>query len=352
MTWKKKYLSTFLLAIIFFMLKPVASFAADEGIGFEISPIFPSSQIDPNKGYFYVQTSPGQEQTLEINVQNTSDDEITVKPIIENAVASTKGSIVYDKDIKLTDKSLKNPITEILTPNEESITIPAKKDKVITFTLKSPEDSYEGIKMGRIKIVKEKTEAEKTGLSMEYEYAIGVIASESGDLFNDGNKLNLVDVKATIHLGQRVVSAEIINPDPKTIEGLRVRSYVTKKGSDKKIKENNIDNFALPPNSKLNFLIPWGVTNFEAGDYVFHFNAENEYDSFSLKKEFTIRGNDAKKLNNDAAFKVITPTYIKIIIVVMNALLFVISFIIIKRNNTWVKELKSKKKGRNKKKRR
>lgn len=347
---KKKNFLSMLLLILFFIAKPIINLAEDTGIGFEIQPIFPSTQIDTGKGYFYTQTSPGQEQVLQIKVFNRTDKDLTVQPIIENAVATETGNISYSGDLEQVDKSLKNPITEILIPEQETLTIPAKKDDILSFKLKAPAESYDGIKMGRIivKKAKDKDEKVKAGISTEYQYYLGVITSENGDIFNDGQTLKLNNVKATINSGRKVVSAEIVNPEPKTIENLEVRSYVTKKGSDKKIKENNIDNFSLPPNAKLNFLVPWGLSNFEAGDYVFHFKAKNNYDSFEFEKEFNIRGSDAKKLNKDAAFQVNTSSTIKMIIIGLNAILFIISFIVIRRNSTWVKLLKSKKKGKNK----
>ena len=339
----KSVITTILL--VFFL--STRTHAAEDGIGFEVRPLLPSTQFDTSLGYYYIQTEPNQKQTFDMSILSTSDKEKTLEVIIENAVSSNSGSIAYTNNLKAIDSSLKNPITEIVKPQEKELILKPRQETTLSFDLSPPNNPYDGLKMGRV-IIKEKTDPNAKGIKQEFQYGVGIITSESGEAFNDGNILNLNEVKATIVNGGKVITGEIINPEPKTIENLKVRSYVTKKGSSKKIKQKNIDNFAFAPNSKLAYEIPWGLTNFESGDYTFHFEAKNDYDSFNLVKDFQIRANEAKDLNGKAAFKVGTPTYIKILLSGINGLLLLIFIMITLRNNKWKKEIKEKKKKRNK----
>ncbi|MGX7024901.1 DUF916 and DUF3324 domain-containing protein [Vagococcus hydrophili] len=338
----------FALAVIFSF--SVTSQAAEKGIGYEVRPIFPSTQIEQNRGYYYLQTEPGVKQKLEMSLLNTSDKPVTLELVIENAISTTNGNIDYTDDIKKIHESLVNPMTEILQPKTKEVKVKAGEEKIVNFELTPPEKSYDGLKMGRI-LVKKKKEKDAKGINQEYQYAVGVITAESGKPFNDGDKLELNgEIEPNVVNGSKLVQGEIVNPTPKTIENLKVRSYVTKKGDKKRIKEKNIDNFSFAPNSKVMYTIPWGLSNFETGEYTFYFTGSNDFESFELKKDFKIRGEDAKKLNNEAAFSVGTPTKMIILIVVLNALLLVLCGTIFVRNKKWVEELKTNKKRKSRKK--
>ena len=336
-----------LTIVVFLTTFGSVSYAEEQGIGFEVSPIFSSNQIDKDKGYFYVQTEPGKKQTLDIALFSTSDEDKEIEIIIENAISGNSGSIDYSSDLEMIHESLVNPVTEIVKSRNEVVNLKAREEVVVTLDLTPPDTHYDGIKMGRIKI-REKQDESKKGITQVFQYGLGVIASENGLAYSDGAILELGEVRANISNGSRVIEAEIFNPEPKTIENLKVVSYVTKKGSNEKLKERSIENFAFAPNSKVNYLIPWGLREFESGEYTFHFEAKNDYESFNLVKDFTIRGNDAKRLNSETAFSVSTPTLFKIIIIAMNTILVGLFIYIIQRDRRWIKELRDKKRKRNK----
>lgn len=320
-----------------------------EGIGFEIRPILPSTQIDKTLGYYYIQTKPGINQSFDVSILNTGDKDITLDIFTENAISTNNGDIVYSDDLEKIHESLEYPISEIVKPKDKEIIVKKGEEIPISFEITPPETSYNGLKMGRL-IVKEKVDKEGKGIKQEYQYGIGIILSESGESFNNGDALELSTVKPNIYSGKKVIEAELINPDSKTIENLKVRSYVTKKGDSKKIKERNVDNFSFAPNSKANYMIPWGLSNFVTGEYTFHFIADNGFENFKFEQDFVIRANDAKNLNNEAAFSVGTPKIMKTIIIILNGILILLSFLILIRNKKWLNKLKSKKRKKNRKK--
>lgn len=348
-----KILFLYLIIIGVFSLQIKSTYAdavAKEGIGFQVQPVFNSSQVEDGLGYYYVHITPGESQNLELIVTNTTEKDIKLKAFIENAVSTNYGSLDYSSDLKKVDSSLKKPLTEIIKVEPQTFELPGKKSEIIKLKLTAPNEKFSGIKMGRIIIIqeKEKKEEESGPISNEYQYGVGIIATEEVAAFNDGKTLKLNNVEPKIDNAFRVVSADISAPESKTIEGLKIRSYVTKKGENKKIKERNVDNFMFSPNSKVSFQIPWGTTNFEPGDYTFYFNAKNSLNSFSLVKDFKITKNSSNKLNNKAAFSVQTPQSIKIILVVMNSLLILVAIYILWRDKSWVKRLRSMKKSNKK----
>lgn len=348
---KNKWLHiTILMMSMIFITTTVNTFA-EEGLGFEVRAIHSSTQIDRELGYYYVQTDPGESQNIKVAVSNTSDKEKKIELVVENGISQSNGNIGYSSDLEKIDDTLKNPITEILIPDEKVFSIPPGEEKIATLKLNPPATKYEGVKVGQI-IIREFNDSDKSGVGEVYQYSLGFVTSETGEPFNDGNQLDFGDVTPSVVNGQRVVALSIVNPEPKLIEGLQVDSYVTEKGDKSRIKEVQIKNFSFAPNSKVDFLLPWGLSNFTSGDYTYYFTAKNEYDSFQYEKDFTIRGNDAKNLNNETAFSVITPNSIKIAIISINLLSVIIFIFIILRNKKWMgqirKQRKNKGKGRKK----
>ncbi len=337
----------FLLFVGIISLLTTSTYAEEHGVGYEIRPILPSSQIDPSLGYYYLQTEPGEKQTFSLSILNTSDKEKVVEVFVEDAFSSDLGTIVYELNKEKQHESLVNPISEIVTLKSNEVVLKPKDETIVDFDVTPPNDHYEGVKIGRL-VVREKDEEGKSGVKQTYQYALGIITSESGVAYNDGKALDLELAQANVSFGKKVIEANIVNPEPKTIEDLRVRSYVTKKGDSKKIKERNIDNFAFAPNSRLTYSIPWGMGDFVTGEYTFHFKAENQFESFDMSTDFTIRADDAKRLNSETAFAVSTPYFLIYIICGMNAILIVLFVIIIKRDKGWIKEIKEKKKKKNK----
>lgn len=349
---KFKFILLTVITGVIFSLVPTISFAEETpGVGYEIRPLLPNTQIDNDRGYYYVQTEPGKKQTLSLSIFNTSDEDKTIQVSLEDAISTDVGTIGYSDDPEKRHESLINSITEIVKTPEKEITLKPKEEGIVDFELTPPNEHYDGVKIGRV-VVKEKTPEDEKGISQEYQYALGIITSESGVNYNDGKTLGIEKAQANINFGTKAIEAYLFNPEPKTIEDLKVRSYVTKKGETKKIKERNVDNFAFAPNSKVTYTIPWGLSDFQSGEYTFHFKAENQYETFDIEQDFTIRADDAKRLNKETAFGITTPYFIIYIIIGINTVLVVLFVVILTRDRKWVKELKEKKKSRKGKKKR
>jgi hypothetical protein len=124
---------------------------------------------------------------------------------------------------------------------------------------------------------------------------------------------------------------------------------ITKKGSDKVVKQTKIPEFQFAPNTNVDFEVDWGLSEIEAGEYVLSLTAENDYDSIHLTKDFRITDTEAKKINKDSAFKIKTPTWVKIVTVVTGLLVVVSTIVILVRNKKWVKMSQRKNRKRHKK---
>jgi hypothetical protein len=235
----------------------------------------------------------------------------------------------------------------------EEITLEPNESKVVSFKVDAYKESYSGVKIGQMifKAVEEEESKTNSPVKEEYQYAINIITSENGDDYNDGDlqQIKLNEVKPTIKYGKRLVTANLQNPQPKRIINLETMATITKKGSDKVVKQTKIPEFQFAPNTNVDFEVDWGLSEIEAGEYVLSLTAENDYDSIHLTKDFRITDTEAKKINKDSAFKIKTPTWVKIVTVVTGLLVVVSTIVILVRNKKWVKMSQRKNRKRHKK---
>ncbi|EUJ25302.1 DUF916 domain-containing protein, partial [Listeria cornellensis] len=161
--------------------------AAEGDVGYSVQAVIPENQIDKEKTYFDLQMKPGQQQTLEIIVQNGGAEEIDVAPVINYASTNKSGIIDYSqKSTEKRDKSLKTALPDIakIKNGEEILTVPAKGSKKVEIEVTMPEKSYDGIILGAVqfkKVDKSNDESKNEGISIqnEYSYVVGVRLSET-----------------------------------------------------------------------------------------------------------------------------------------------------------------------------
>lgn len=330
-----------LLGVLF--LTPILTEAEEPGIGFSVAPILPASQIDKNLGYYYLETTVDEEQTFEVKLSSQKKEKQTVKMFVQDAYTGTNGNLTYGVDgidgFKQ-DKTLKDPISQIVKPVSEMVELNAGEEKTVSFKISPPKESYNGAKVGRL-VFKSETEGNdgNNAVIEDYQYGISIILSENGDDYNDGDikSIALNDVKATVKYGKRLVTANLQNPNPKRILNLDLQATVTKKGSDKIIKQTKISEFQFAPNSNVDLEVDWGLSELKSGEYSLNIIAKNEYDDIHLSKDFRITSDLAKKLNTDSAFKIKTPIWIKVISISSGVLTGGLSVVIINRNKKWLK---------------
>lgn len=345
-----KIYSTLLIGVIGYLILGISTFAIDDSpIGFSISPNFPSTQIDNDLGYYYLQTRPSEEQEINLKVSNQKNKTIEVDMFVEDAGTGANGSLSYGipgQEDFMSDQSLKNAISEIVVPQTGSITLSPYEEKIVSFKISPPKENYEGIKLGQLVMMERKDSEEKNGVSEDYRMAISIMLSESGDDFENGDKLVLNDVKATMFLGKRMVVANIQNPLPKIIGDLTMKATIKEKSTDKIIKQREMENFKFAPNSNVNFEMDWGLSNLPSGEFTFNLVAENSSERIELQKEFKISSAQAKKINEESSFKIKTPIWVKVFSFI-NAFIFItLSIFIIIRNKKWEKQIKRRRKNK------
>lgn len=337
----KIFYLVFLCLFSVLFLTDVANAADKEDtLGYTVNLVEPNTQIDPTKSYFYVKTTPGEAQTLEVRIKSTKKEEVKIKIYGVNAITGDAGTIEYSEDKTLYDETLKEPITSMLKVETPEITVGNYEEKTVKIRLTPPKEPYEGVKMGAIVFALDQGKQAKNGVSTEFSYRVGLIASQSGDEFNNGQTLNLNSVKASIKRGKKMVLATLQNPEPKVLENLNIIATMTKKGSDEVVKRKDVENYTLAPNSMFDFEMDWGIAELPSGTYTLKLDASNDYQEWQLSKEFTITNQQAKKINEESAFKIVTPDWIKIGTVVLIILTVVTIALVFIRRRQWEQQWK------------
>ncbi|WP_375179678.1 DUF3324 domain-containing protein [Enterococcus rotai] len=314
---KTNYLYVILFMGIFLFLFPNKTLAEEESsLGYVVSVVPSAKQIDPEQSFFYLQTTPGESFQITTKVKSTQKEPVTVKIYATNAVNDNGGGFEYTEDLKQLDKTLTEPITSMLKVETPTVTVGNFEEKEIKIQVNSLENSYQGIKMGAL-VFQLDNPNEKAAVKSEFAYRIGIITSENGDDYRDSKTLNLLEAKSAIVRGRKTILGVLQNPEPKILSKLQIKAEVKEKGSNKVIKKKEVDEYSLAPNSSSNFEIDYGTDSVKAGTYLLSIVASNEHGNWEFEKEFTISENQAKKLNEETAFKIITPMWIKILSILL-----------------------------------
>lgn len=321
---------------------------ADEsaGVGYQVEPIFSKEQIDPDKGFYYLKTIPGAEQTIEAEIISTQKEPVDIRVSILDAYTQDNGLMGYTNKEKL-DESLKNPVSTLITAEKEVITIKNFEKKRVKFKLKMPEDSYEGVKAGALLFSKE--DKNSKGISSKNEFRIGVLLSENGDTYSDSHTLNLLNAKATIKNAKKVVSLTFQNPEPKILSDLEMEVNLIDKETGKVIKTKKVTEYMLAPNSNFELDLDWGIEKIPTGVFIAKVEATNGQENWSLTKEFEISAKKSKDLNINSPYQIITPMWVKIMSVFLGVLsIFLFLFLLIRKKNREIR-FKKMKRGKSRK---
>ncbi|WP_314067978.1 DUF916 and DUF3324 domain-containing protein [uncultured Vagococcus sp.] len=324
--------------------------AEEEPLGYTVDIIEPETQIDKTKDFFNIQTRPGEVQTIQAIVKSLRKEPVTIKVFAENAMTNEAGQINYSDDKSILDKSLVTPISDMVKILTPEVTVANQEEKIVEIQVSPPEESYEGIKLADLAFqLQDENEQGKSGVGSMFAYRIGLLTMEEDIDYADSKTVKLVKVTPNIHRGKKTLLVRFQNPEPKILSNFTLAYSLTKKGSQKPIKEESTQNHNMAPNSNFNFPIDLGMDNASAGEYTLKVTIENTYGSWDFNEAVQITGSQAKKMNDESAFKLLTPVWIKGIAIGMAVLSVISSIVIFYRQSKWKTKLKEQRKKKKKK---
>ncbi|PGL73257.1 DUF916 and DUF3324 domain-containing protein [Bacillus sp. AFS055030] len=293
-------LSAILLTLSFIPL----SVRAENTIDFSVKAIIPTNQIDHMKSYFDLKMSPGQKQDFKIEVFNNSKKEETIEANITFATTNNNGLIDYsESNSKNADKSLKYPLTNLVSEPQKEVVIPAGKSKVVSFSITMPKDEYNGVILGaahfkkKIDETKKSSENESINIKNEYAYVVGIKLSENSNEVEPN--LHLLDIKPTLVNYRTTIAATIQNSESSIVKDMSIDAQIFKKGSNKVLYSSKKTEMSMAPNSNFDYAIDLNNQPIESGTYRLKMKAIIGTQIWEWDELFTI-GKEETDLNNKA----------------------------------------------------
>lgn len=324
----------------------VTSHKTDE-VGFSVEAKLPQNQIDSNVTYFDLKMEPEDKQTLEVEVRNTSSEEITVKVQAITASTNRNGIIDYrTPDVK--DESMKTAFSEIAVPQEDILTIPENSSKVAKINVTMPEEEYDGVILGAIflqKVALEENEdvsaisskPKTAGTTIEntYSYAIGVKLTETDkEILPD---FEVVSVEPTLINHQKAITNNIRNTQAAIVKGMDVSVKIHKENSSEILLENSLTNVDMAPNSVLPFPVLLNEVNLAPGKYISSIHLQLGEDEWDFDQPFEITADAVnmwkeQEIKETAGIPIWAIVLICIGVLILLALIFFIILLLKKRS--------------------
>ncbi|WP_430602016.1 hypothetical protein IGJ02_002210 [Enterococcus sp. DIV0724b] len=300
-----KTLKYSLITLLLVTLFNIGETAFADGMGYSVKAVIPENQIDQTKTFFDLKMSPGQTQNLELEIKSSSLEtlNLAVEPYI--ATTNQNGELEYSVEPEKNDSTLIYPITRLIS-GKQTVTIPPKETKRVTFKLKMPKKAFTGKIVGGFNIydqeneVKEDSTAKKNDVQIKnvFSVVIGIQLRESLDKIKPELKLNAV--KAGLFNYRTAITANLQNIKPEFISELSIEAKVRKNNSRKVIYEAEKTEIAMAPNSNFDFPISLENQELAAGGYELEITAHSKNDEWTFTKKFRISEEEAVQLNEEA----------------------------------------------------
>lgn len=269
----------------------------DEG-GFTYKVIIPENQHNKDVGYFDLRVTPGQEQTVAIKMNNSSDKEITVEVSLNSAKTNTNGVIEYGPSKLEKDKSLKYDFVD-LVKGEKTVKIPAKQSIDYELEIKMPDSEFDGVISGGIYMIeKGQTNDQKAMIKNEYGYLVGMILSENDTKVAPELQLNKVFAEQQNY--RNAIFINMSNVKPAYIDDMTIDAQIMEKGSEEVLYDTKQNKMRMAPNSKIKFPVLMNGEKMVAGEYRAQILVTTENDGkWQWEQEFTITDEEADKFNKE-----------------------------------------------------
>ncbi|MCT0054911.1 DUF916 and DUF3324 domain-containing protein [Lactococcus lactis subsp. lactis] len=297
---------------------------------FSVNPVLPENQIGES-GYFNLQMSPGQSQTLTITLKNTTDKTVVVEEEIASATTNINGVVEYSPNKIKADSTLKYNLVDYASiPKEVSLQPNSSQQVKVSVTM--PKENFNGVIAGGITFKEkdsEKTNSNSKGLSIQnkYAYVVALLMQQNKNTVAPDLKLNSVEPSQVNY--RNVINANLQNPMAGYLNQMYVQAEVKGLSNSKLSYKANKEMLQMAPNSNFDYPVSIGDGNkLEAGKYRLSMTVygqknndgkftyvdskgkEQKFDyQWKFTKDFTILGKTASKLNSKDVTVKKTPWY-------------------------------------------
>jgi len=268
---------------------------------FFVQPELPTNQVKNNTSYFDLKMKSGQKQVIYIKINNGDKVRRKYDVNVNLATTSNGGNIDYTNENPEIDTSLGFNIQES-TSNKKKVSVAAKTSKRIPIKVEMPTGLLKGTALGGIVIkqhVIDDKDNTKKGVVVRNQFAYSIplqLREQTKQTVKP--TMNLLSVGPQKIDNYNYITAQLQNPRAVIMNDLKVTSYLTKAGSNKKLLKTTRKDMRMAPNSNFHFAIGDGTKKLAAGKYTMHVKADSEQGKYkwNFKKTFTITPAKAESL--------------------------------------------------------
>lgn len=261
-------------------------------VGFDIQALIPDNQVNRKNSYFDLRMKPKQKQTLQIIVNNTSDQDSTYKIAVNQAYTNSQGLIDYQKSVQ-PDQSMPYQINKLIKYPKQ-INVPANSTNVFRLQLLMPAAKYRGQILAGIHVSKAVKGTSET--TAAFGYILGLKLTERDQKVK--RDLKLLDVKSTVVAGKPSIVAVMQNPKMDAYGHLNYQTKILKRGTETVVQKQVETNRQMAPNSNYHKIV--GIDqHLKSGDYTLDIvvsDAQNH--RWHFKRNFTITAKQSDGINN------------------------------------------------------
>ena len=286
-----------------FVLTAAATAITAAAMGFSVTTNLPENQRDTGRSSFDLLVSPGMEQDIIITIRNAEDVDSVV--LVETITASTSrnGDLNYSSR-GMMDQTLQFSFEDIAKVPQSYYTIPAGGSIDVPVRLTVPNEPFEGMILGSIRVFKEATEEEREAAGAivnQYAYVTAVRLVQDVNADNIPAEFVLGELTAERVSRRASIVAYIRNTQPKLIKDAAASATIYPRGGNEAVFELKNENVSFAPNS----IFPFSIVDregrgIEAGDYTAHIEIMYEGKTWSFVEDFTITETAAAAANENA----------------------------------------------------
>lgn len=279
---------------------------AEPAVYFSIKAKIPDNQINKRLTYFDLRVSPGDTQTLEIEVFNNSLESLEVSVEAHAASTNQGGLIEYTKTVEK-DASLKHSFADIASVETPRLSVGSGQTETARISMAIPLEPFDGVILGGIVVTKltgtaspsaSPASAASTSITNEYAYVVGVRLSENDALVEPDFRLR--NIEPTLVNYKPALAVNLQNHQPAIVKGLSIAAKVYALNSSLPAADVLKDDIDVAPNSSYDFIIDWNNAPIAPGDYRLQMKATLGERVWEWDEGFTVGAVESSEVNSGA----------------------------------------------------
>jgi len=245
-----------------------------DSAGFTVQAQIPSNQVDKEQTYFDLRVEPGQAQTLQVVVNNTSSEAIVVDVSAISASTNSNGVIDYTTP-GVKDETLRHPFAEMSMVNTPVLQLQPHQSAVAEIEVTVPAEQYEGTVLGGL-VFRRRPAAETDtqtvtsqagdmDITNVYSYILAVKLTETEVAVQPN--FELVKVEPGQVNSYAEITHNIRNTQAAIAKNLTLKFRVFSQDEQKDVISKVVGNVDMAPNSVMPYGLRWPNSQAKPGRY-------------------------------------------------------------------------------------